>query len=114
AIEPLATAVFAAVGDGLAAAMPFLRELGAWVGENTGVIAAIAVVIGVTLVGAFVAWTASIWASTIALLANPITWIILGIVALIAAIVALVMNWDQVVAWITDIWGGFIGWLTEV
>ena len=28
---------------------------------------------------------------------------------LIAAIVALVMNWDTVVKWITDVWGGFIG-----
>lgn len=114
AIEPLASAVFTAVGDGLAAAMPFLQELGAWVGENTAVIGIIAAVIGVTLVGAFFAWAASIWATTIALLANPITWIILAIIALIAAVVLLVMNWDAVVAWITDIWSGFISWITGV
>lgn len=114
AIEPLATAVFTAIGDGLSAAMPFLQDLGAWVGENTGAIGVIAGAIGVTLVGAFIAWTASVWASTIALLANPITWIVLAIVALIAAVVALVMNWDTVVAWITEVWAGFIAWITSV
>lgn len=114
AIEPLASAVFAAVGDGLAAVMPYLQDLGAWVSENTGVIGVIAAVIGGTLVAAMVAWTASIWASTIALLANPVTWIVLAIVALIAAVVALVMNWDQVVEWISEIWSGFIDWIVGV
>lgn len=114
ALEPLATAVFTAIGDGLAAAMPFLQELGAWVSDNIWVIAAIAAVIGVTLVAAFVAWTVSIWAMNAALLASPITWIIIAIVALIAAIVFLAMNWDAVVAWVTEVWSGFISWITEV
>ena len=114
AIEPLATAVFTALGDGLAFAMPGLQALGAWIGDNTAAIGIVAGIIGVTLVAAFVAWTASIWAATAAMLANPITWIIIGLVALIAAVVALVMNWDAVVAWITDIWSGFISWTTGV
>ncbi|MHA7270396.1 phage tail tape measure protein [Arthrobacter sp. HLT1-20] len=45
---------------------------------------------------------------------SPITWIIVGIVALIAAIVLLVMNWDTVVAFITQVWGGFVGWMQGV
>lgn len=45
---------------------------------------------------------------------NPVTLIILGIAALIAAIVLLVMNWDNVVGFITQIWGGFINWITGV
>lgn len=50
-----------------------------------------------------VAWMAApgLWAMTTALLANPITWIVLGIVAVIAGIVLLVKNWDKVRAW----WG---------
>lgn len=40
---------------------------------------------------------ASVWSFTTALLANPITWIIIGIVALIAALVLLWQNWDTVV-----------------
>lgn len=45
---------------------------------------------------------------------NPITWIITGIVALIAAIVLLVMNWDTVVAFLTQAWAGFVDWFQGV
>ena len=40
--------------------------------------------------------SAATWAFNAALLANPLTWIVLGIVALIAALVLLVKNWDTV------------------
>lgn len=40
----------------------------------------------------------AIWAFTSALLANPITWIVVGIAALIAALVAVVVYWDDVTA----------------
>ncbi|MEJ1195081.1 phage tail tape measure protein [Pseudarthrobacter sp. CCNWLW207] len=45
---------------------------------------------------------------------NPVVWITVGIVALIAAIVALVMNWDTVVAFLTQAWGGFVGWFQGI
>ncbi|NLQ17553.1 phage tail tape measure protein [Marinomonas sp. M1K-6] len=40
----------------------------------------------------------AIWSFTAALLANPITWVVVGVVALIAALVALVVYWDDVSA----------------
>lgn len=40
----------------------------------------------------------AIWAFTAALLANPMTWVVVGVVALIAALVALVVYWDDVSA----------------
>ena len=40
--------------------------------------------------------SAATWAFNAALLANPLTWIVLGIVALIAALVLLVKHWDTV------------------
>ena len=45
-------------------------------------------------------WSAitATWSFTVALLANPITWIVIGIIALIAAIILLVKNWDTVKA----------------
>ncbi|PPG25968.1 hypothetical protein C5E10_18025 [Pseudoclavibacter sp. RFBG4] len=58
-----------------------------WLTENEGAIAAIAIVVGVVLVGAMYAWAASLWAANAAMLANPITWIIVGIGALVAAII---------------------------
>ena len=40
--------------------------------------------------------SAATWAFNAALLANPLTWIVLGIVGLIAALVLLVKHWDTV------------------
>lgn len=64
-------------------------------------------------------WTAATaaWAFTAALLANPITWIVAGIVALIGALVALVYYWDEVCAFCVKyqdvLWAmlGPIGWV---
>ena len=66
-----------------------------------------------TSTGALWGAVTAAWAWTAALLANPITWIVIGIAALIAAIVLLAMNWDAVTAWITTVWNGFIGMLTD-
>lgn len=82
--------------------------------ENQQLIPIFAIAIGVVLVAAFIAWTASIWAANAALLANPITWIILAIVALIAIVILLVVNWDAVVAFLTEIWLGFVSWFMGV
>ena len=41
-----------------------------------------------------------------ALLANPITWVVLGIMALVGAVVALVYYWSDLVAWFSNTsWG---------
>jgi len=42
------------------------------------------------------------WAFNASLLANPITWIIVGIVALIAAIAALIIYWEDIVKWVKE------------
>ncbi len=47
---------------------------------------------------------ASAWSFTVALLANPITWVVAAIVGLIAAIVLLWKNWDQVSAFLQKSW----------
>jgi len=74
-------------------------------------VASFAVTMATTAVAGIVAFTAALvpaiagaWAFTVALLANPITWIVLGIVALIAGIVLLVMNWDKVSAALGVAW----------
>lgn len=43
------------------------------------------------------------WGFTAALLANPITWIVVGIMALIAGIVLLIVKWKEVKAWIDKV-----------
>ncbi|GAB3621799.1 hypothetical protein GCM10027417_30610 [Glutamicibacter endophyticus] len=61
---------------------------------------------------AVAAWNVIQMVMNATLWASPITWVVAGIIALIAIIVLLVANWDTVVAWITEIWGGFISWIT--
>ncbi|WP_018752677.1 phage tail tape measure protein [Paenibacillus sanguinis] len=51
---------------------------------------------------------ASVWSFNAALLANPVTWIVIGIVALVAAIILLWRNWDTVVAWLQKTWNSFV------
>ena len=41
---------------------------------------------------------------TLALLANPITWVVVGIMALIAAVVLLIRHWDRVTAFFSGLW----------
>jgi TP901 family phage tail tape measure protein len=57
---------------------------------------ALAAVIGTVLVVALGYATVAVWNFTAALLANPLTWIILAVAALIVAIVMLLTHWRQV------------------
>ena len=77
----------------LQAVLPYLQQFGAWAQEHTGVLIAIGVAVGV-VAGAIVvlkiameAWTVVQWLLNSALLANPITWIVIAIIAFVAAIV---------------------------
>lgn len=56
----------------------------------------IAIVTGATTVTKL--WAASQWAVNFALLANPVTLIIAGIIVLIAVIILVIVYWDEIVA----------------
>ena len=56
-----------------------------------------------------IAATTKVWAFTASILANPITWWIIGITAVIAAIVLLWKNWEKVTEFISR----SIDWITE-
>lgn len=65
-----------------------------------GLLRTIGVVVGKVVV--------SIFKMSAALLANPITWVVIGIVALIAALYLLWKNWDTVSAVMTNVFGGAV------
>lgn len=102
-VKPVITGVTNAFAD-------FVNNIEAW----TPVIAGVGTIILAIMAPAIWAAVTATWAWTAALLANPITWIVLAIGALVAAIVWLIMNWDTAVAWISEVWGGFISWITGV
>lgn len=88
---------------------PLMMSLGPVLG---GVMKAKELLAGVTLktlVPSIKASTAAAWKFTAALLANPITWVVVGIMALIAALIYLWKNWDQVSKWMAGAWE----WLRE-
>ncbi|MBI4800425.1 MAG: phage tail tape measure protein [Desulfarculus sp.] len=121
--------------------LPLLRGLGqglvamqGWVRENPGLVKGIllaSLVFG-GLVAALGLAAAAMTVLNMAVWANPITWVVAGIVAALAALVAagvwLVANWDKVKSWWNAFWGeygnavlvtmgiitGPLGWLASV
>lgn len=73
--------------------------------------------IGMVIMGlgrAFLAAVPSILSFSAALMTNPLTWIVLGIVAVIAAIVWLVKNWDTVKAVTLAVCKAVAQWFEEL
>jgi TP901 family phage tail tape measure protein len=97
----------AAAGVGLAATL--IKQGAAFLALKAQMIASKIAIVAYTIATnavkiATTVWTGVQWALNAALTANPIGLIILAIVALIAGIVALVMNWDKVIAGLKIAW----------
>lgn len=117
ALQPLASTVFDGVANALDYLTPKMESFISWAQENPELIKGIAIALGVLSAAIFVAAAAQ-WAMNSALLASPITWIIVGIGLIIAAIVLLITNWDSVKetllgAWdaIVNAWGAAWDWI---
>jgi len=102
--------IFKAIGENL---LPILTTMFTYLSENPAVLQIMIGVLGF-LALAFMGVSIATWAMNTALLANPITWIVIGIVALIAAIVLLIANWDAVVVWLKDVWDATVSWLKDM
>jgi len=81
-------------------------------------VAAFAVSLATSAVAAIGAFAAALapaiagaWAFTVALLANPITWIVLAIIALVVIIILLVKNWDKVKEVVMRVWSVVVEWI---
>ena len=92
-----------------------------WIMDNGDIIKAALIGLGVAITG----MTVAMWAFNIAAYANPLTWIIMAIIvavaALVAAIVLVVENWDQIKAaalscWdaIKAAWGSVVDWFKGI
>ena len=93
----------------VAAGAAALRFAGrAIVAAITGVVT-LATTIWASVVPALTAFAASVWATTVALLANPITLIVVGIAALVAAIVLAIKHWDQIKQVAVGAWSAIAG-----
>ena len=62
----------------------------------------------VAAAGVFWGWAVAVWAAL-----APFLPLILAIGAVIAVIVFLAFNWEAVFKSVTDIWNGFVGWISD-
>lgn len=113
AITEFKNTMVSELGAAMEQAMPLIQPILDLLIQFAPLLIPLIGVIGL-IAGAIAVWTGVQWLLNAALLASPVTWIVLGIMLLIGAILLLVANWDAVVAWVTEIWGGFIGWITGV
>lgn len=102
-----------AIGTGLVRGIWQATVAGtAWATSMLGKIVPALVTMGTTIWGTVVpaigAAAAAMWGFTTALLANPITWIVIGVVAAVAELVAEVYlvwkYWDEIVDWLNRAW----------
>ncbi|WP_234376434.1 phage tail tape measure protein [Streptomyces sp. CB01201] len=83
--------------------MPYVQQIigvlatsASWIAKHSMAAKVAAGIIGGVLVFSIAALTASLYSMAAAAAVNPVTWIILGVVALVAAIVALATHWSTV------------------
>ncbi|WP_260987961.1 phage tail tape measure protein [Streptomyces sp. CFMR 7] len=99
------------------ALLPALLKVSEFISNNKELMKfLVPVVLGLAV--ALGVFAAAVWVANLAMLASPVTWIILGIVALIAVIALIIVKWDAVAAataaawdWIVDKLGAAWDWI---
>jgi phage-related minor tail protein len=101
----------AALVEKMAAAVPYLQAVGSFLSQHSAIVGPLAVGLGAFAVAVYAVVTAmKIWAAiqvvlNLALWTSPITWIVLGIIALVAAVVLIATKTD----WFQRLWGAAWG-----
>lgn len=85
-----------------------LEPVSKWFKEHPSVIQALATAIGIVVVALY-AFSVVMAIVNAVMLLNPVTWIIIGIVALIAVIILCVKHWDKIQAAMSKLWGWIKG-----
>lgn len=99
-LQPVVDAVVAAFD----ALLQKLAPVSAWFKEHPTIIQAVATAIGIVVV-ALTAFSVIMSIVNAVMLLSPFTWIVLGIVALIAVIILCIKHWDKIKAAMSKLWG---------
>jgi len=89
----------------------YMKKFIDFINSHKEVMIGLGILVGVGLAAAFYSLAAAVAAATIAMLTNPITWIIIGVAALIVGIVLLVKHWNEVWGEIQKIFGDVVKFL---
>lgn len=122
-IEAFGAKVDEAFGEFIDNVLPKIVSAMDWIGNHTGLLTGIAVAIGVVS-AALGVMNAVLAVQSAIMMANPVTWIVLGIVAAIAALIAIIVlcvkHWDKIKAaatsavdWIVKKWNSMATWMNE-
>lgn len=104
-----------ALADQLVQVIPHIKSVATWLGENKEIVVPLVAALGTfasiigVIIGLYKVWTAVQLAFNIVAAANPITWIVLAVVALIAVIVIIATK----TTWFQDIWSAAWGWIQD-
>ena len=120
-VEAFGARIDAAFGSFVDNVLPKIVGAMEWIANNTGLLTGIAVAIGV-VAAAIGVMNAVMAIQNAIMLASPVTWIVLGIVAAIAALIAIIVlcvqHWDQIkaaaasaVEWIVGAWSTVATWI---
>jgi len=90
----------------------FVNSIG-WLTKHKIAVEILAAAIGGVLVIGFAAATVAAWNFAIAILANPLTWVVVGIMLLIAEIVLLAVYWRDIWKVIKEVTKDVINWLVD-
>ena len=122
-VEAFGQKIDAAFGDFVDNTLPKIISAMEWIANNTGLLTGIAIAIGVVSAAIGIMNTAMAIQNAI-MLASPTTWIVLGIIAAIAALIAIIVlcinYWDNIkaaaqaaVQWIVGVWSTVSTWFNE-
>lgn len=96
----------------------FFQDYGPVIGAFAGTLAVLTIAVNAQAIATAI-WNSAIVANTIALLANPITWIVIGIAALVAIIVLVATKttfftdaWRNMCKWVSDAWKATVSFLS--
>jgi hypothetical protein len=97
----------------------FFKDYGPVIGAFAGTVTLLSIALNAQAIATAIS-TSSIWLFTAALLANPLTWIVLGVAALVAGIVLLATKttffqdaWTAMTKWVTEAWNNVVKWFGE-
>lgn len=127
AVEPCTTAwtglkteLIQGITPAITTVCGWLQSAAGWLKEHPKLVQGVCIGLGIfagvlgTLAAAWGVYTAVQWAANTAILACPITWIVAGIAAVVAAGVALYMNWETVKQKASELWSKITSVFTSI
>lgn len=122
-IDAFGEKIDAAFGDFADNLLPKIINAIEWIADHTGLLKGIAIAIGVVSAAVGVMNVVMAIHNAI-MLANPVVWIVLGIVAAVGALIGIIMlcikHWDKIgaaaqaaVDWVVGAWQSVASWVNE-